>query len=205
MPERPAISAPQVTQARLLAGADVDDQPTPPLTGTDDRIDGIVDEQEVARPTPVTGDHGRRPGRRSRLERSDDSPVGTLARPVHRRQRERRELDVVQFAVDVEQVDHRPGHDTAHAARLERQFLEREIASRRTAVQRRGRHGDDDLRNTVSDELRRAPPSCRRTPQPTAAPMVRHAGSPPGGTTRRAYASRSTTHTRRCRRRGGGS
>ena len=91
---------PQFADRRLLARADVDDEPTAALARPHEGVDHVVDEHEVAGLASVAVHDRRRRSRRPRPERGDDAPVGPLARAVHRGQRQGRELDRRTVAVE---------------------------------------------------------------------------------------------------------
>ena len=80
----------QVTQRRLLPGADVHHETRAPRPGADQGVDDVVDEDEVARLTPVAGEPGRLAADGRVEQRRHDAPPGVLSRAVHARRRRAR-------------------------------------------------------------------------------------------------------------------
>src|SRR6185436_592303 len=103
--------------------ADVDDEAAPPLPGSHQRVDDVVDVDEVAALASIAGQAGRLTAAPGGDESGDDAAVRPLSWPVHRRQSERGELDAPILAVRGQQVDDRLGDDAAHAARRQRALL----------------------------------------------------------------------------------
>ena len=128
---------PQVTDRCGHAGPDVDDQSASAGRGTDHRVDGVVDVQEVAGLTPITVDQRALAGAQRVSERADHPAVGALARSVDGAHRQRSELDGVVRPVQVEHVDHCLGDDPVEADRVPGvALLDRQVAQRHIAVQR---------------------------------------------------------------------
>ena len=96
---------PQVADRGADARADVDDQPAAFGAGSHQRVDRVVDVQEVARLTPVTVDLGAEAVAKGVGERADHTTVVSLPRTVDGAQHECRELHGVIRPIQVEQVD----------------------------------------------------------------------------------------------------
>ena len=149
----PAIRDHRVGDRGLLAGADVDHQPAPPARRPHQRIDDIVDEDEVAGLAPIAVHHRRPAGGCSIDERRDHTTGRALTRSVDTAQCQRRELDRMEVAIRHEQVDDRRGDDAAHTTWFELRrltVLDRERLRRRVPVDRRRRERNDDLRHAVA-------------------------------------------------------
>ena len=96
-------------------------QPTPAVAGADQRIDGVVDEHEVACLAAVAGDRAARPrSAAAAANAATTPPSGRWRGPYTVDMRQHRELDRVLLAVRGQQVDDRSGDDASHATRFER-------------------------------------------------------------------------------------
>ena len=86
-------------------------KPAAPLPRPGHGVDDVVDVNEVAGLATVSGEPGRLTVRRGVEQPGDGAPLGMLTRPVHRRHRQRRELDAMLLPVRRQQVDDRLGDD----------------------------------------------------------------------------------------------
>ena len=135
----------ELPQRGLDARADVDHQATAAVPGPGEGVDDVVDVNEVARLAAVAGEPRRLAVRRSVEQPGHGASLGLLTRPVHRRCRQRRELDAVVLTVGHQQVDDRLGDNTTNTPWRDLALLDGQLARRGGAVQHRRRKGDDDL------------------------------------------------------------
>ena len=132
----------------LAPGADVQEQAAALRRGAHEGVDDVVDEDVVARGLAVAEDLARLTGQQPRREDRHDArlAVRVLPRPVHVRESERRELDLVQLAVGDEVVVARL---LRHAIRRQRmlrvRLLDGQVARVDVAVDRAAARGVDDL------------------------------------------------------------
>jgi len=140
----------KITDRRLHASANVDHKATATLPSAQQRIDGIVDIDEITRLSTIAVNHQRLASNVRCNERRHNAIAGALAWSVHRGHRQHRELDRVLVPIDQHQIGDRTGQHTSHAGRLEGSaFFYRQLARWHLAIEIASRQRDDHLGDTM--------------------------------------------------------